>query len=175
MGRCYEIVKIPLDHICLKTGLLCPRCQALVDSGEVHRDEIPIMKVLVELEEDGSFRGLRNAKYVKSLRLKNLTVVVLKAKSLTPTELSKIAKRLGEALGSRVQVVEHTSDIKKMMAELVSPASITGVNMIWLPDGTTQYIVRISRYEEKLLPARRDVLEEALSKLLNAQVKIKVE
>lgn len=159
----------------MKTGLLCPRCQVLVESGEVRKDEIPIMKVLLELEENDSFRGLRDAKYVRSLRLKDLTIVVLKAKNLAPPELNKIARRLGEALGTRVQVVEHTRDIKRMMAELVSPASITGVNMVWLPDGTTQYVVRISRHEEKLLPAGREVLEEALSVLLNAQIRIKIE
>ena len=62
-----------------------------------------------------------------------------------------------------------------MVTQLLAPARILGVNTLWLPDGSFESIIRISKYDEKILPARREVIEEALSRILNATVKVRFE
>jgi transcription antitermination factor NusA-like protein len=170
-----EIVKIPLDYICVKTGILCPRCQRLVDSGKVLRDEIPVMKSLIELEEDKDFKQLKEISYVRSIVGKDLVVVIVKSGGADTLILKKAAKALSDILGKRVQIVEQTGDLKRLAAELLSPVRINGVNTVWLPDGSTEYIVRISRYEVKSLPSKIEVLEEILSKMLGSPARIRPE
>ncbi len=171
-----EIVKIPLDHICVKTGVLCPRCQSLVDSGKVDKKEIQVMRSLIELEEEKKeFRFLKEIKYVKTIWLDNLAIIVIKSSSSSPAQLRRLAKTLSDMLGLRVQVIEQTKDLKKLASQLLSPARITGVNMLWLPDGTTQYVVRVSRYDQRLLPTKIEVLENALSRILESPAKIRLD
>jgi transcription antitermination factor NusA-like protein len=170
------IVKIPLDHICVKTGVLCPRCQSLVDSGKVDRKEIPVMKTLIELEENNKeFRFLKNIKYVKTIWIDNLAVLIIKSSSSNPHQLKKLAKTLSERLNTRFQVIEQTKDLKKLASQLLSPARVMGVNMIWLPDGTIEYVIRVSRYDQRLLPSKTEILEQALSKVLNSPARIRLD
>ena len=169
------IVKIPLDYICVKTGVLCPRCQSLVNSGKVDKREIDVMKALIELEETKEFRFLKNIRYYKTLWVNDMIIVVIGDSNRRPAELKKLAKALSEKLGSRVQVIEKTKDLKRLASELTSPARVLGVNMVWLPDGTTQYVVRVSRFDARTLPARPEVLEEALSKILGGPARIVID
>jgi transcription antitermination factor NusA-like protein len=170
-----KIVKIPLDYICVKTGILCPRCHRLVESGKVSKEEIPIMKALIELEEDKEFKQLKDVTYYKAIVGKDLIVIIVKSGGADQLVLKRAAKTLSDALGKRVQIVEQTGDLKRLAAELLSPVRINGVNTVWLPDGSTEYIVRISRYELRSLPAKIEVLEEILSKMLGSTARIRAE
>jgi transcription antitermination factor NusA-like protein len=87
----------------------------------------------------------------------------------------KIAKVLQEKLGMKVRIIEKTSNIKSSAVQLLSPARVLGVNTVWLPDGSVQYVIRVSRTERRLLPADALVLESALSKIHDTRVKIRVE
>ena len=164
-----------MDVICVKTGLLCPRCQALVDSGQVSKDEIPVMKSLVELEENQGQRLLKNAKYKKSIWLRRMLVIVLSLPNAGLPELKRLSRQLSDAMGTRVQVVSFTRDVKMLAAQLVAPARVLGVNMVWLPDGTTQYVVRLSRFDQRVLPDKPEELEKALQEILGVPVRVRVE
>lgn len=159
----------------MKTGILCPRCQRLVETGKVMKEEIPVMKSLIELEEEKDFKQLKEISYVRSIVGKDLIVIIVKSGSADPLTLKRAAKALSDLLGKRVQIVEQTGDLKRLAAELLSPVRINGVNTVWLPDGSTEYIVRISRYEIKSLPSKIEVLEEILTKMLGSPARIRAE
>ncbi len=137
--------------------------------------EIDVMKALLELEETKEFKFLKDITYVKTIWLNNMTIVIIKPAGHRPVELKRLAKALSEKLGERVQVVEQTKDLKRLAAELMSPARVSGVNMVWLPDGTVQYVVRVSRFDAKMLPAEPKVIEEALTKILGSPTRIRID
>ncbi|MBE9391724.1 transcription elongation factor NusA [Fervidicoccus fontis] len=168
-------MKIPLDYICVKTGVLCPRCQRLVDSGKVDKKEIPVMKALIELEEEKEFKFLKDLNYIRTIWSEDLCVIVVKSDTQSQYQLKKVAKALSEKLNVRVQIVEDTRDLKKLASELLSPVRIVGVNTIWLPDGTTEYVIRISKYDARALPTKVEVLEDVFHKLFKSPAKIKME
>ncbi len=168
-------MKIPLDYVCVKSGLLCNRCQSLVDSGVVEPFEIEIMKILIELEEK-EFKELRDVEYHKAYKLDDLIVLVISSPQyISQSKLIKLAKVLQERLKSKVRILEKSNNIKNTAIQLLSPARVLGVNTIWLPDGSVQYVVRISKSEKRFLPADTSVLETVLEKLHSTAVKIRVE
>lgn len=146
-----------------------------MDRGEVSRDEIPVMKTLIDLEENQGLKLLREAKYVRSIWLPGLLVIVLRIPRATPPELRRLSRFLGEALGTRVQVVNMTRDVKTLAAQLVSPARVLGVNMVWLPDGSTQYVVRLSRFDQRVLPTKPSNIEKALQEILEVPIRVRLE
>ncbi len=168
-------MKIPLDYLCVKSGLLCNRCQSMVDSGQVDPSEIDIMRVLLELEET-QFKELKDATYYKAIKVDNLLILLVSGgPSMTIQKWIKVAKALQDKLGMKVRIIEKTNNIKNSAIQLLSPARVLGVNTVWLPDGSVQYVIRISRAEKKLLPADAPELETALSKIHDTRVKIRVE
>jgi len=168
------LVKIPLDHICVKSGILCPRCQTLIEEGVVEPYEVDVMKALIELEESG-IRELRDAEYIKTYKEGNLVVLVLKGK-LTIHNLSRIAKSLSEKFeGSRVKVVLKSSDLRQVASQVLYPARIQGINTLWLPDGSTQYIIRVPRSEQRIIRDNKTEFERILSKIMGSVVEIRFE
>lgn len=168
-------MKIPLDYLCVKSGLLCNRCQSLVDNGEVESFEVEVMRALLELEET-QFKELKDCTYYKSIKVDNLLILLVgSGPSMTIQKWIKVAKALQEKLGVRVRILEKTNNIKSSAVQLLSPARVLGVNTVWLPDGSVQYVVRVSKNEKKLLPADADSLESILSKIHDTKVRIRVE
>ncbi len=168
-------MKIPLDYLCVKSGLLCNRCQSLVDSGEVDNFEVKVMQVLLELEET-QFKELKDSTYYKAIKVNDLLILLVgSGPSMTIQKWIKVAKALQDKLHMKVRIIEKTNNIKNSAIQLLSPARVLGVNTVWLPDGSVQYVVRVSRNERRLLPADSNILESALSKIHDTRVKIRVE
>jgi len=168
-------MKIPLDYVCVRSNLLCNRCESLVNSGQVEPFEVDLMRTLLELEEK-EFKELRDSTYHKAYKMDNLIVIVVSSgPSMTQYKWIKLARILQEKYNAKVRIIEKTSNIKDSASQLLTPARVLGVNTVWLPDGSVQYVVRISKSEKRLLPANSNILESALSKIHSVQVRIKVD
>ena len=165
-------MKYPLDKICVKSGILCPTCQRKVDTGIVDKNEIPIMKALMELED--KLKELRRGEYIKSYDLNGLVIVLIRD-HWEKEEIEKISKELSNALRRRTKVVIYTSDKKYLVEQILYPATLLGMNTLWLPDGTEQIIVRVSRRDQRFIGGRKRLLEKLLTDLLGKNVRIRFE
>ena len=171
-------MKIPLDQICVRTGILCPRCQRLVDTGAVQRFEVDIMKALLELEGRADFKFLKDATYVKSMTSNNTIILLIEVKNaiLQSRMLTKLGRSLAEKIGKKVRVVNvANNNLRDIASQLVYPARVIGINTLWLPDGTIEHIVRIPRSDKRYLPLNTLTLENILSQITGMNVKIRME
>jgi len=170
-------VKIPLDHICVKTGVLCPRCERLVSSGEIEKFEVNVMRLLLELEEKTEFKFLRNAIYHKAINVDNFLILIIELKEhITSRLLGRLGRALSDELKMRVRVVNKSNtNIREIASQLLYPARVIGVNTLWLPDGTVEHIVRIPRSDSRYLPSNIYALEQVLSVVTGMNVKIRTE
>jgi len=169
-------VKIPLDHVCVRTGVLCPRCRRLVESGEVEPFEVDVMRELLNLEGKGDFKFLKDAEYVKAIRTRDMLVLVIDIKdtNIHPRLLGRLGRILSSKLKVKVRVVNRAhGDLREIARQLVYPARVIGVNTLWLPDGTVEHIVRIPRSDSRYLPSNVAVLEDLLSKITGMNVRIR--
>jgi len=170
-------VKIPLDHICVKTGVLCPRCERLVSSGEVEKFEVDVMRLLLELEEKPEFKFLKNATYHKAINVDNFLILVIEIKEqVTSRTLGRLGRALSDGLKMKVRVINKSNtNIREIASQLLYPARVIGVNTLWLPDGTVEHIVRIPRSDSRYLPSNIYALEQVLSVVTGMNVKIRTE
>ncbi|MCC6014785.1 MAG: transcription elongation factor [Desulfurococcaceae archaeon] len=168
-------MRIPLDQLCVKSGVLCPRCESLVRSGAVTELDVEVMRVLLKAESAPDFRFLRDSEYVRSVKLSNIMVVQLDAPNTDSKSLLKLAKYLESELGSRVRIVNSKSaSTKELVRSIIQPARVLGVNTLWLPDGTMEYVVRIPKSDLRYLPAPQEEVENLLSAMVGTNVRIRV-
>lgn len=168
-------MKIPLDVICVKSGVLCPRCRRVIDSGEHLEIEVDVMRYLLELENNNNFRFLKNASYVKSYRVDSTLVIVLELQESIPKlSIVRLSKALEEKIKMRIRIVQKTSDPKTFISQLISPARIQGIDSVWTPDGAVQHIVRIPKSDAKLLPLKIDAIESLLNSIYNEIYRVKI-
>jgi len=170
-----DAMKIPLDQVCVRSGTLCDRCQRMIDEGVVEEFEMKLMSNLLDIE-DKEIKELKDSTYHKAFRADKLVIlVVTSGAGMTPTKWIRVARILQDRIRAKVRVMEKTTNIKVGASQLLSPARVLGVNTVWLPDGTVQHVVRISRSEKRLLPVSEEELEKILSKLYSTQIRIRVE
>ena len=172
-------MRIPLDYICVKTGVLCPRCRRLVESGAVSEFEVDIMRYLIDLENDPEYKNfLINFTYVKAYKISD-TIVILGEFSQRSDQriIQRISRALGDKLDAKVRIISVSTrkDIKSIVSQLVFPARIIGVNIVWLPDGSHQYIVRIPRGDLRYMLMSSDNLERLVEIISGENVRIRIE
>ena len=88
--------------------------------------------------------------------------------------VQQIEHDLERALDKKVKVVERGVNINELATQLASPARILTISTSWLPDGTTETIVRITRTELRRLPFRPSELARVLSQISGTNIRVEV-
>jgi hypothetical protein len=133
------------------------------------------MKNLLELEEhDPNLKFLKDSTYVKSYETNSMILIVLEMGNDVPqAALVKLGRILSTKMNTKIRVIKK-SDPKNIIVQVVAPARVQGINSVWTPDGDVQHIIRISKYDARLLPAGVNELEHLLSMIFNENYKIKI-
>ncbi len=161
---------------------MCPRCQALVDSGKVDEREVDIMRALIELEESGKIPELKDATYHKAYFVDNeMIIIIMDVGGATGVPVfTRLAKKIENALseklgGVRIRIVPRANDIRTLAVHLLYPARVLGVNYVYMPDGSIEYVVRVSRRDRRRVEPQKEFLERVLSELAGQKVRIRFE
>lgn len=163
-------LKYPLDKICVKSGIYCQSCQRKIENGVVGEDDIQVMRALINLEDKLRFL-LKKGEFVKSVFIDDEAVVLLRD-GFELNELTTLEKELSHVLGRKIKILEYTNDMKKLVEQLIAPASPLGINKIWLPTGEEVLNIRVSRREKKYLLRTKEQYENLIEKISGVKVKI---
>jgi len=165
-------VKTVLCNFCLKTGMLCPKCQAKVDSGEVSELDLKVARFLLSLEN--KYPSLQNVYFHKAVDV-DKTLAIIVGKGDVPRLLSyggKIIKALEGKTGKSIRVLEYGVDDRKFLEDLFAPLSIVTINTIWLPDGTTETRVILRKKRWRNPPFNVKALKEIARKVRNMTLRV---
>ena len=91
----------PFCNFCLQTGILCGKCQSLIDSGELTNVDITVAMELYKLEQ--RYNELKDVTFFRAVEVGSLIVVLVGERDL-PVILGhrgKIIKELEQNLKER--------------------------------------------------------------------------
>ncbi len=166
-------MQIPLDKVCVKSGILCDRCQAKIDSGEYEKWEVDVMRALLNLES--KFRELRSAVYRKSIRVGDSLYVVLDGVNVVSRELGKALAGALEGLGvRRVYTISEGSDDKSLLRNLLN-VPVLAVNKHYLPDNTVSYVALVPASERRRVEEVIDRARQVFTTLKRAELFVEYE
>jgi len=159
---------------CLKSGILCPKCQSKLRSGKVTDVDLKVGRLLLSLES--AYPPLQEIRFYRAL-VANDVLAVIVGRGDVARLLSyggKIIRELGEKIGKTVRVLEHGVDERKFLEDLFAPLSVFTINTIWLPDGTTEtrVILRRRRRRMKSLLINVDALKEIAKKVRGITLRV---
>jgi len=148
---------------CLKSGILCPKCQSKLKSGKVTDVDLKVGRLLLSLES--AYPPLEDIRFYGAVEADDVLAVIV-GRGDVARLLSyggKIIKELGEKMGKTVRVLEHGVDVRKFLEDLFAPLNVITINTIWLPDGTTETRVILKRWRRRKRPLFMNV--EALKEI----------
>jgi len=147
-------VQIQLCEFCLKSGMLCSKCQRKVESGEVSEKYMEVAKTLLGMENQNQF--------LQKVRLDNvldaggfLVLVVGKGDAAKFNAEPRLTRDLGDRFNKRVLVIESGTKDRQFLEELFANQHIVTINIIWLPDGSTETRVVLQGRGSRRLSKKR--------------------
>jgi transcription antitermination factor NusA-like protein len=134
--------------------MLCNKCQAKVKSGIVSDQYIEVAKYLMSIEN--------KIQFLQKTRLENvllaggfLVLVVGKGDVAKFNSDPKLVRDLGDKFNKRVLVIESGVRDRQFLEDLFANQHIVTINIIWLPDGTTETRVVLQGRGSRRLSKKR--------------------
>ncbi|ASJ04268.1 KH domain-containing protein [Thermococcus barossii] len=167
-------MKAPICEVCLKTDdILCPADEKKLQDGVISELDVKVARLLYRLIGDADME------FKKAVEAGDLIVIVVGEGDVPITigKGGKNIKALMRELGKRIRVIEAvevkgTDDVKKLATDLLYPAGVFGVNIVYKPGGGTYYKVLVLNRDRRKLPEKAEVLESILSQIAGEDVKI---
>lgn len=143
-----------LCEFCLKSGMFCSKCQTKIKTGAVSTEYMEVAKKLITYESKNQF--------LQTVTLDNvvdavgfLVLVVGKGDAAKFNANPQPIRDLGDTLNKKVVVLEAGMNDRKFLEDLFSGQQIVTINIIWLPDGSTETRVVLSARGAKRLSKKR--------------------
>ena len=83
----------------------------------------------------------------------------------------KIVSEISSSLGKKVRIAEASGDVKKTIADIITPARLLGINHAY-HEGKEITKVRIAHADMQHLPLGVDALEKVLRSLVGQDVRL---
>jgi transcription antitermination factor NusA-like protein len=165
-------VKTALCSFCLKSGILCSKCQSKIKSGEVSQTDLEIARLLLSLETTNP--TLQDVSFQKTVETDDVLALIV-GRGDMPRFLGqgrKIVKILEEKVGKSIRILEENTDDRKFLEDLFAPLSIMTINTIWIPDGTTETRVILRKRGRTPPPIKMDAVKEIAKKVRNITLRV---
>ena len=169
------MVKTILDAFCVKSGILCRRCEEKLEKGQITELDLKVIQRMVELEKEHPV--LQDVTYHRSVEADGMMAVLVDRRDL-PKLLgggAKVIKDLGETFGKRVKLISYGGDDREFLEDLFSPLSILTINTIWIPDGSTETKVILTGRQPRKMPVDLDVVKTIAKDLKGMTLRVEFE
>ena len=169
------MVKTILDAFCVKSGILCRRCEEKLEKGQITELDLKVIQRMVELEKEHPV--LQDVTYHRSVEADGMMAVLVDRRDL-PRLLgggAKVVKDLGDTFGKRVKLISYGGDDREFLEDLFSPLSILTINTIWIPDGSTETKVILTGRQPRKMPVDLDVVKTIAKDLKSMTLRVEFE
>ena len=157
-------MQTPVCSICLKSGFLCQGCESKIKDGKISELDVKVARALFELSK--KHKGLDQLVFKRSIDSEGLVILIV-GEGQIPLLVGKRGRLIQEVehlLDTRIRVIEQGASTRKIAEDIVAPAEVLGVNVLYAKTGE-QYRLRVARHQAKLLPGSRENVQQALNVL----------
>jgi len=159
-------------HFCLKSGILCPKCQAKLRLGEISKTDLEIGRLLLSLES--TYPPLQDVYFHKAVETDSVLALIVGRGDLAKllSYGGKILRLIGEKTGKSVRILEYGVEDRKFLEDLFAPINIITINTIWLPDGSQETRVILRRRGRRPLPFNVEAVKQIAQKVRGITLRV---
>jgi len=169
------MVKTILDAFCVKSGILCRRCEEKLAKGQITELDLKVIQKMVELEKANPV--LEDVTYHRTVEADDLMAILVDKKDL-PKLLgggARIVRDLSETFGKQVKLISYGGDDREFLEDLFSPLSILTINTIWIPDGSTETKVILTGRQPRNMPVDPEKVRKIAQEVRGMTLRIEFE
>ena len=161
---------LPICDVCLKSGILCQGCEKKLKSGEITQIELDIAKILYKLG-DGKIG------FKRTIDMGDVVIIITDKDQVGKLigKGGKIVRTISKEIGKKVRVVGEESDLKSVAKDLIAPARISGINIVYGKDGKEKYKIRVMKEDARRIPGKIEQLNLIIKMLTGVETMIVVD
>jgi transcription antitermination factor NusA-like protein len=161
---------LPVCDVCLKSGMLCQGCENKLKSGEISSMDVDIAKLLYKIG-DGKLG------FKKTIEIGDVVIIVTDKDQVGKLigKGGKIVREISKTVNKKVRVVGENSDLKSVATDILAPARISGINIVYEKDGEQKYKIRVRREDSRRLPAKLNILNDIIQQLTGEKTLVVIE
>ena len=158
---------LPVCDVCLKSGMLCQGCENKLKSGEISQLDLDVAKLLFKI-------GNGKIGFIKTIEIGEVVIIVTDKHQVGKLigKGGKIVRAISKEVGKKVRVVGENSDLRSVARDILAPARISGINIVYETDGQQKYKIRVLREDSRRIPTRLEVLNKIIKQLTNKETMI---
>jgi transcription antitermination factor NusA-like protein len=153
--------------------MLCSKCQQKVSSGEVNDQYMKVARYL--LDNENKYPDLQKARLNGVFEVGGYLVLVVGRgdRSRFVDQTGRLTRDLGDEFKKRVLVIEESQNDRAFLEDLFANQQIITINIIWLPDGTTETrVVLQGRRARRLSKKRINAMAEIAKKVRKMDLRV---
>ena len=161
---------LPVCDVCLKSGMLCQGCENKLKSGEITQMDLDIAKILYKLGEG-------KIGFKKTIEIGDTVIIVTEKEQVGKLigKSGKIVREISHSIGKKVRVVGENSDLRAVAKDILAPARLSGINIIYGKEGQKKYKIRVMAEDSRRIPGRVDVLNSIIKELTSEDTLVVVD
>ncbi|MEM0372560.1 MAG: hypothetical protein QXO69_01830 [archaeon] len=161
-------MQYPICGACVSSSELCGLCSELVKTGAVSQLDVSVSRFMKKLEDNYAITG---ADLVKTYDLNSFILIVGRGKiSGMIGRGGRNIRLLSSEFKKKIRIIKE-GDVRQMVSDLVSPAKIAGVNVLYTNEGE-KFKVVIPSSDRKKIYMDEKTLNAAVEALFKGDVVI---
>ncbi len=164
-------MKMPICDTCLKSNTLCEVCKEKLKKEEITNLDIELARTLHNINRS---YNLGDITFKKSVESDGLIVMIVGEGDVGSVigKGGKIVRILRRKFNKRIRVIGDTDDLKKLVDELIYPARISGIDIIYPVSGEIINKIRIDKISKDKMPAEISIIENIIRKITKKNIQI---
>ncbi|MCK4432659.1 MAG: transcription elongation factor NusA [Methanomicrobia archaeon] len=163
-------MKMPICDTCLRSNTLCKVCKEKLKKEEITNLDIELARTLYNINRNYNLGDITFKKSVESGGL----IVMIVGKGDVGSVIGKggkIIRILRRKFNKRIRVIGDTDDLKNLVDELIYPARISGIDIVYPVSGEIINRIRIDKISKDKMPAEISIVENVIRKITKKNIK----